>query len=205
MITEIKHQAGYSLIELGVALAIVATVILVALSVIQTLLTSNKVNQQVKNTTRLISKLSNLYSGGSTLGVTQLEVVRSGGWSSQFADTAGNVKTAFGGVEHLVPNDNKQGVMPANTGFVNFLKNVPAEACVDLVKSMSSLPLGIGVWNENSTPSGYNDGVNMPTMPDDNVVIVKPVGGTYSSTNAVARCTSNNSNNGYLVVLFLKP
>ena len=147
------------------ALVIVATVILVALSGVQTLLISNKVNQQVKNTTRLISKLSSLYAGGTTAGVTQLEVVRSGGWSSQFADAAGNVKTAFGTNEYIGPNRANQGVMPANTGFVNTLHNIPAEACVDLLKSMSSLALGLAIWREDQSPSTF-DYSTLGNLPD---------------------------------------
>ena len=199
------RQAGYSLIELGVALAIVATVILVALSGVQTLLTSNKVNQQVRNTSRLISKLSNLYSGGSTAGVTQLEVVRSGGWSNQFANANGNVTTAFGTQEFLVPNNNNQGAMSANTGFMNVLRNVPAEACVDLVKSMSSLALGIAVFSDIPPPDTVNRHYETYIDMNGMAAIVKPVGGTYSSANAAIRCTSNNTNSGYEVFLFLKP
>ena len=49
------RQAGYSLVEIGVAVAIVAMLVLVALTGVQNILTANKISQQVRNVARLTS------------------------------------------------------------------------------------------------------------------------------------------------------
>ena len=55
-------QKGYTLVELAIAVAILAVLIVAGLTGVQSILTSGKVNDQIKVAAKLSSKISSLYS-----------------------------------------------------------------------------------------------------------------------------------------------
>ena len=62
-------QGGYTLVELAIAIAILAVLIVAGLTGVQSILISGKVNDQIKATSKLASKvslLSNAASGALT-------------------------------------------------------------------------------------------------------------------------------------------
>jgi len=183
------RQAGYSLVELGVAVAIVAMLVLVALAGVQNILTSARIDQQVQNVARLTSKINSLYANG-TAGVTQLEVVQVGGWTNQYANTTtGAVTSAWGTAEGIAPNANAAGSMAAQAGFVYIIYGVPKEACVDLAKSLSNLVYSIAPWSPaGGDTAGY---ANTPSTTFSSANRTKPAGSAFSTSRAAVECNQS--------------
>ena len=63
-------QGGYTLVELAIAVAILAVLIVAGLTGVQSILTSGKVNDQIKTVAKLGAKVSANYSSLTTSGVT---------------------------------------------------------------------------------------------------------------------------------------
>ncbi len=150
--TETNRQGGYTLVELAIAIAILAVLIVAGLSGVQSILTSGKVNDQIKTVAKLSSKVSSFYAGG-TSGVTAAEVARNGGWDTGKYTTSGSGATAtatitssFGTTETIASNGSTViGDIAANTGFIYTIKAVPKSACADLANGLSGLVYAIGV------------------------------------------------------------
>ena len=193
-------QAGYSLIELGVSVAIVAMLVLVALTGVQSILTANKVNQQAKNVARLASKISALYANG-TAGVTQLEVVQVGGWTSQYANTStGAVSSAWGTAEGIAPNTKEIAAIAAQSGFVYIIYGVPAEACVDLAKALSNVVYSVLPFIPNGgTTASYANLESASLSGNDSA---KPAGKSFSSSFAGTQCSRSST---FDFVMTIKP
>jgi len=200
------RQAGYSLVEIGVAVAIVAMLVLVALTGVQNILTANKISQQVRNVARLTSKINALYATG-TSGVTQLEVVQAGGWSSDFATISGNtatIKSAWGTGETIAPNQYDAGTMGANRGFIYTIHNVPKDACIDLGKGLDNLVFSMAIWQGATTAAGMTDTHTAFSATEFlNTANSKPAGSALSTKVMAGQC--NQSGDTFDFIVTIKP
>ena len=85
-----KRQGGYTLVELAIAIAILAVLIVAGLSGVQGILTSSKVNDQIKTVAKLSSKVSGNFMNGGTSGMTTTGLAGLSAWDS------GRVKVSSG-------------------------------------------------------------------------------------------------------------
>lgn len=154
-----RKSAGYSLIELSIALSILAVIIVGSLIGVQKILRTNAVNNELKgipetlaSAQRLTSNLADL-TGLNTLTFTQLGV-----WPQDRvvgAAAAATVSNHFGGRQFLNPNSNALAGYAANQLFVLTLTNIPTEACADIVSGMDRMALGLYVGaNQAQDPAG---------------------------------------------------
>ena len=112
-------QTGYTLVELAISVAILSVLIVAGLLGVQSILTSGKVNSQIKTVAKLSAKASAMFANNSTgtTGITQQQVINVGGWDATKANGA-NITSSFGSSETITPNAAAIGAMAANTGFV---------------------------------------------------------------------------------------
>lgn len=154
-----KASAGYSLIELSIALSILAVIIVGSLIGVQKILRTNAVNNELKampetlaSAQRLTSNLADL-SGLNTATFTSLGV-----WpQDRVVGAAANatVSNFFGGRQFLNPNNQALAGYAANQLFVLTLTNIPTEACADIVSGMDRMALGLYVGaNITADPAG---------------------------------------------------
>ena len=149
-------QGGYTLVELAIAVAILAVLIVAGLTGVQSILTSGKVNEQVKTVAKLGSKVSTNYSSLSTSGVTLATVANLGGWDSSKVSGSGAttaVRSAFNSSEFITFNSAAISGLAANSGFIYTISSVPREACPDLANGIGSLVYGIAVQTAAATPA----------------------------------------------------
>ena len=186
-------QGGYTLVELAIAIAILAVLIVAGLSGVQSILTSGKVNDQIKTVAKLSSKVSSFYSGG-TSGVTAAEVARNGGWDTGKYTTSGSGATAtatitssFGTTETIASNGSTViGDIAANTGFIYTIKAVPKSACADLANGLSGLVYAIGVTAKDAGP--------LSSWASTNTNVVKVSSATGVNTaNLAASCDAGST------------
>ena len=147
--TSKRHQKGYTLIELGIATAILAVLVVGALAGVQAIMTSGRVSDQTKTLGRLQSTISKHFqnaatNNGANAGLGQL--IQLGAWDPR--SVAGAVVTsAFGSAEALISNAAAIGSMPANRGFVYTIPSVPQAACPELAQGAA--PMAFALWIAN--------------------------------------------------------
>lgn len=163
-----SSQAGYSLVELSVALAIIAVILIGALMGTRQVMLSNSLNNQVRDSAALISKVQRHYTKQSnTASATTHVLGRLGVWPAERATvtaTATTVRGVFNGSsEFIFSNSAAMGSLPANGGFIYTLRNVPNEACGDLISAFDSLAFAIyagpspaAAPTDGSTPTTTN-------------------------------------------------
>lgn len=153
-----RASSGYSLIELSIALSILAVIIVGSLIGVQKILRTNAVNNELKampetmaSAQRLTSNLADL-SGLTTATFTSLGV-----WPQDRvvgAGAAATVSNHFGGQQFLNPNSAALAGYATNQLFVLTLTNIPTEACADLVSGMDRMALGLYVGANTTTNPG---------------------------------------------------
>ena len=154
-----RKSAGYSLIELSIALSILAVIIVGSLIGVQKILRTNAVNNELKgmpetlaSAQRLTSNLADL-TGLNTATFTQLGV-----WPQDRvvgAGAAATVSNHFGGRQFLNPNSNALAGYAQDQLFVLTLTNIPTEACADIVSGMDRMALGLYVGVDGAAdPAG---------------------------------------------------
>jgi prepilin-type N-terminal cleavage/methylation domain-containing protein len=79
---KIKKQGGYTLVELAIAVAILAVLIVAGLSGVQGILNSSKVNEQIKTVSKMSSKVNSLFSSTTTSGISTNNMRDLGAWDS---------------------------------------------------------------------------------------------------------------------------
>ena len=144
-----KKQAGYSLVELSVALAIVAVILVGGLMGTRQILLTNNVNNQLKDSALVIAKITRQFQNSlDTSGATNANLVPLSIWPVDRFTNSTNTSGVFSGKvngviantnEYITPNSAKIGSLEANNGFLYTFTNVPAAACPDLISGLDNM------------------------------------------------------------------
>ena len=191
-------QGGYTQVELAIAVAILAVLIVAGLTGVQSILTSGKVNEQIKTVAKLGSKVSANYSSLSTSGVTLATVANLGGWDTSKVTTSGgvtSVRSAFNSGEFIITNAAAVSGMAANAGFLYTIGSVPREACPDLANGIGPLAHGIAV-QAAATPT-----VAVSTYPAGPTVQLKTPGTANIDPATLATGCSTNANSDFIIAI----
>jgi len=154
-----RKSAGYSLIELSIALSILAVIIVGSLIGVQKILRTNAVNNELKGMPETLASAQRLTSNLADLtGLNTLTFTRLGVWPQDRvvgAGAAATVSNHFGGRQFLNPNTATLAGYAPDQLFVLTLTNIPTEACADIVSGMDRMALGLYVGaNQDADPAG---------------------------------------------------
>ena len=191
-------QGGYTLVELAIAVAILAVLIVAGLTGVQSILTSGKVNDQIKTVAKLGAKVSANYSSLTTSGVTLATVANLGAWDTSKVSGSGTttaVRSAFNSGEFITFNANAISGLSANSGFIYTIAGVPREACPDLANGIGSLVYGIAVQAAAATPVGVS------TYPSGTGAQLKTPGTANIDPATLANGCSNNANSDFIIAI----
>ena len=183
-------QQGYTLVELSISVAILSVLIVAGLLGVQAILTSGKVNDQIKTVAKLSAKASALFASnsGGTTNVTQQQMINVGAWDASKANGA-VVTSSFGSLETIAPNTAAIGAMAINTGFVHTINSIPQAACADLASGVSGFVYALHVMAASSA---------LPALWPANSA--KPPGAANVSLSNLANACNSTNSDFYLAI-----
>ena len=189
-----QNQKGYSLIELSVALSIVAVVIVAGLVGARQVLLSNSVNSQIRESNQTISKLRKaLARQTDTSELTGSASGQLGVWPNDRSScttatpaVCTNRSVFNQAFEHAFTNTAAHGNnLPINGGVMYVLWHVPNQACTDLVNGLdaSAYALYAGVSTAQPTTGA---------VPATFTTVKAPDASTVSVANLAAGCANSS-------------
>ena len=149
-------QGGYTIVELSIALTIIAILIVSGIVGITSVLRSNKANTQLEASGLTLTRLQAYVSTtASTIGLNTAGGIGLGLFPSTRV-SGSSVFNAFGTTgtasEFVSANsDNAQHLVTANTGAIYTLTAIPTQVCADIAVGLANLADSIWI---SSTISG---------------------------------------------------
>ena len=137
-------QGGYTIIELGIALTIIAVLIVAGLTGVTTVLNNSKANSQIEESGIVLAKLQSTLTSTNSSGMTTAVAV---GYSyfptSRVSGTS--VTSKFNGSEFVRSNSaeltsTSHGVVAAiGGGAIYTITGVPKAVCANIASSLATL------------------------------------------------------------------
>ena len=141
-------QRGYSLIELSIALAILAVIIIGGLLGVQAILRNNRTNDMLKAVPVYMANATKVNASQPTITTTTFALADLGVFPAQ--NVSGNalarvVNHEHGGRIFVEANAAVSGSVPVGQSFVLTLAGIPQASCVDVASGLDGLALEIAV------------------------------------------------------------
>ena len=181
-------QGGYTIVELSIALTIIAILIVSGIVGISAVLRSNKANIQLEDSGRTLTRLQAYVSTtASTPGLSTAGGIGLGLFPSTrvFGSSVFNAFGTSGTASEFVSanGDNANHGVTQNTGAIYTLTAIPTQVCADIAVGLANLADSIWVSNLVST------GVSNVSSGD----VVKASGAALNLSNLGARCASGTT------------
>ena len=195
-------QGGYTIIELGIALTIIAVLIVAGLAGVTTVLNSSKANAQIEDSGIVLAKLQSTLTSSNVSGMTTAAAV-----GSAFFPTSrvlNNVVTnKFGGGEFIASNAaaltaTEGVVVGANVGAIYTITGVPTAVCADIASSLANLSNSAWIHTtpKDETSAGASAGLVAATSQ------IKAPGGVVNAVRIGTQCNSAATVN---LAFFIRP
>ena len=184
-------QGGYTIVELSIALTIIAILIVAGLSGVNSLLLSSKANSQLEDSGRALAKLQAILTSTQVSGITTASANGMGLFPASRV-AANVVTTVMGGGNEFVRSNAApmtvaaQGIaLDANTAAIYTLTNIPRGVCSDIASSLASISAAAYVYN--ATPTEGNAGDNTNITPGNQI---KAPGGNVQGAAMGTQCNT---------------
>ena len=197
-----KRQGGYTIIELSIALTIIAVLIVAGLAGVSTVLNSSKANAQIEDSGIVLAKLQSTLTSSNVSGMTTAAAV-----GSAFFPTSrvlNNVVTnKFGGNEFIASNAaaltaTEGVVVGANVGALYTITGVPRAVCADIASSLANL--ANSAWIHTTAKAEGTAGLSAGLAADTSQI--KAPGGVVNAVRVGTQCNSGDPVN---LAFFLRP
>ena len=208
----LRQQAGYTLIELSISVAIIAVLVMTGLYGVPRILATNKVTiatQQVALANANYSKtamnstdrawatvttnyVTNTASTYASMGLwPDQAVLRSGTGNSPYA-----IQHPFGGMVYSKVNTQAiTGFLGIGEGYILKLDNVPANNCLALASAFGATAIKMAIDPAGGTGS-------MPLADDPIFTEVKAAGGQLNNATLATACSTNSTANKAIFMWF---
>ena len=149
-----KRQGGYTIIELGIALTIIAVLIVAGLAGVTTVLNNSKANGQIEESGIVLAKLQSTLTTTNVTGMSTAAAVGSGFFPSSRV-TGNTVTSKFGGSEFVgtstVELTSAHGVSAvAGVGAIYTITAVPKAVCANIATSLATLANSAWIYSGTS-------------------------------------------------------
>jgi len=188
-------QGGYTLVELAIAVAILAVLIVAGLSGVQNIMTSSKVNDQIKTVARLSSKVSATFATTSTSGITTANMAGLGGWDTSKVSSNGAVTSSFATSEFVATNPAAITDLPLNAGLIYTISKVPTGACADLATGISNVIYALKIQSAAATAAAQTSWLAT------SAIEVKAPGAAINNISLATACALSTSSVDFIIAL----
>ena len=183
-------QKGYSLVELSVALSIVAVVIVAGLLGARQVMLSNTTNNQIRESNQTIAKLrKTMASQTSTADLTNVVATKLGAWPndrSTCTTTECTNRAMFNGAFEYAFTNSAISTMAANTGVIYVLHKVPTQVCADLVNGLNGAAVALYAGASATAAPTKGD------VPTTLTAVKSGTGSNISVADLATGCTSSS-------------
>ena len=196
------QQKGYTIVELGIALTIIAVLIVAGLAGVTTVLNSSKANAQIEDSGIVLAKLQSTLTSSNVNGMTTAAAVGSGFFPA--SRVLNNVVTnRFGGNEFIASNAaaltaTEGVVVGANVGALYTITGVPRAVCADIASSLANL--SNSAWIHTTAKDETNAGASAGL-----VAATSQIKAPGDVVNAVRIGTQCNLADTVSLAFFLRP
>jgi type II secretory pathway pseudopilin PulG len=156
------QQKGYTIVELGIALTIIAVLIVAGLAGVTTVLNNSKSNGQIEESGIVLAKLQSLLTSTSASGINTAGAVGAGFFpAARVTGTAAaaTVANKFGGSEFVRSNADLAsgtGVTAGpGVGAIYTITGVPKAVCANIATSLATLANSAWIYG-GTTPTDSN-------------------------------------------------
>lgn len=199
-------QGGYTIIELGIALTIIAVLIVAGLAGVTTVLNNSKANGQIEESGIVLAKLQSTLTSSSVSGMNTAAAVGSGYFPASRVTGSGiaaTVASKFAGKEFVVSNSAKVTTitgttLEANVGAIYTITAVPKAVCANIASSLATLANAAWVYKDapaDDTAAGLS--TNLLTGNQ-----IKEPGAQVMAANVGKQCNLADTAN---LAFFLRP
>jgi type II secretory pathway pseudopilin PulG len=184
------QQKGYTIVELGIALTIIAVLIVAGLAGVTTVLNNSKANGQIEESGIVLAKLQSLLTSTNASGINTAGAVGAGffpasrgaGFFPASRVTGNTVTSKFGGSEFVGTNTvaltSTEGVSAvAGVGAIYTITAVPKAVCANIATSLATLANSAWIYsatqteaNHASTTSNFTSGTSQVKAPGAQVL-----------------------------------
>ena len=197
-----KRQGGYTIIELGIALTIIAVLIVAGLAGVTRVLNSSKANAQIEDSGIVLAKLQSTLTSSNVSGMTTAAAVGSSYFPT--ARVINNVVTnKFGGGEFIASNTaaltaTEGVVVGVSVGAIYTITGVPRAVCADIASSLANL--SNAAWIHTTAKAEGTAGASEGLVA--NTSQIKAPGGVVNAVRVGTQCNSGDPVN---LAFFLRP
>jgi len=198
-LNSLRQQAGYTLIELSISIAVISVLVVSALYGVQKILDSNKVNQAVKQVSVANVNITKLVAMTNNKAVAQdtAQTINLGAWPDEITTPASGAsstaiaKNPFGGDYKVLA-----AASPNNlTHYVIGIENVPAKLCAATASGMGAIAEHITVETTAQTAApSHGTAASLGST-------VK-LSGVFDASNLASKCGTSGNKFIYLFMPF---
>lgn len=137
----LKRQAGFTLVELGIVVAIGAVIIGLGLVVVPSLLASTRANAEISEIPTIATKIQRAYANRPTFaGMNQATVIGLKAFPDSSV-TGAVISNRWGGLVTVAPAT----LVVANDAFTITTTGVPSEECVQVGQGLETVARSIAI------------------------------------------------------------
>ena len=201
-------QGGYTIIELGIALTIIAVLIVAGLAGVTAVLNNSKANSQIEESGIVLAKLQSTLTSTSVSGMTTAVAVGSSYFPASRVSGTGStteVASRFTGKEFVASNSAEltstaNGVAAlANVGAIYTITGVPKAVCANIATSLATL--ANSAWVHNGASITETNSTALANLTSTTSQIKAP-GGQVQAARVGTQCNLADTVN---LAFFLRP
>ena len=180
-------QKGYTIIELGISLAIIAVLIVAGLAGVTAVLNNSKSNGQIEESGIVLAKLQSTLTSTSVSGMTTAVAVGSSYFpTSRVSGTT--VTSKFNGNEFVASNANAltstEGVVAAiGGGAIYTITGVPRAVCANIATSLATL--ANSAWVYSSTSVTETNSTALPERFSGKSIVNSSIGSHFTPSTSL--------------------
>ena len=184
-----KRQGGYTIVELSIALTVIAILIVAGLSGVNSLLLSSKANSQIEDSGRALAKLQAILTSTAVSGLNTAGANGMGLFPSSRVTVSGTTTTVtnvLGGREFVASNTATitEGTLAANGAVIYSLTAIPKAVCSDIASSLAAIS------NSAYVSTAITGTTDITTVPTASTALIKSPGGVPQGAVIGTACNS---------------